>query len=171
MRSKTSLAGLCLAAASLFTAPGARCIAGDASASPGPADTVYRNGFIYTVDAKDSVQQALAIRAGRIVYVGGDAGLAPFVGEHTTAIDLRGRMLMPGLVDGHMHPLMGGAALLKCNLNYEQLRVEADAGEDPGMPGPNADERTGCVARSRELVSRGNAPRRLRHHASHAWMR
>ncbi len=124
MPSKTSLAGLCLAAASLFTAPVARCIAGEASASPGPADTVYRNGFIYTVDAKDSVQQALAIRAGRIVYVGGDAGLAPFVGEHTTAIDLRGRMLMPGLVDGHMHPLMGGAALLKCNLNYEQLRVE-----------------------------------------------
>jgi hypothetical protein len=124
MRSKTSLVGLCLTAVNLLTAPGARCIAGEASASPGPADTVYRNGFIYTVDAKDSVQQALAIRAGRIVYVGGDAGLAPFVGEHTTAIDLRGRMLMPGLVDGHMHPLMGGAALLKCNLNYEQLRVE-----------------------------------------------
>ncbi len=31
---------------------------------------------------------------------------------------------MPGLVDGHMHPLLGGAALLKCNLNYEQLTIE-----------------------------------------------
>jgi len=33
-------------------------------------------------------------------------------------------MLMPGLVDGHMHPMMGGASLLKCNLNYERLTVE-----------------------------------------------
>jgi predicted amidohydrolase YtcJ len=39
-------------------------------------------------------------------------------------IDLQGRMLMPGLVDGHMHPLQGGAALLKCSLNYEQLGIE-----------------------------------------------
>ena len=37
-----------------------------------PADTAYRNGYIYTVDAADSVQQALAVRAGRIVYVGSD---------------------------------------------------------------------------------------------------
>jgi predicted amidohydrolase YtcJ len=124
MPSKTSLAALNLMVATLLAAPGARCIAGEATASPGPADTVYRNGFIYTVDAKDSVEQALAIRGGRIVYVGGDAGLAPFIGEHTAAIDLRGRMLMPGLVDGHMHPLQGGAELLKCDLNYEQLRIE-----------------------------------------------
>ncbi len=98
----------------------------DAAAPPAqvPADTAYRNGFVYTVDAQDSVQQAVAIRAGRIVYVGSDAGLAAFVGEHTSVIDLRGRMLMPGLVDGHMHPLLGGAALLKCSLNYEQLTIE-----------------------------------------------
>jgi predicted amidohydrolase YtcJ len=88
------------------------------------ADTVYRNGVVYTVDAGDSVQQALAVRAGRIVYVGSDAGLTPFVGARTAVIDLKGRMLMPGLVDGHMHPLQGGAALLKCNMNYAQLSIE-----------------------------------------------
>jgi predicted amidohydrolase YtcJ len=90
-----------------------------------PADAVYRNGFIYTVDADDSVCEALAIRAGRIVYVGSDAGLVPLVGANTQTIDLHGRMLMPGLADGHMHPLDGGAALLKCNLNYLQLSVGA----------------------------------------------
>jgi predicted amidohydrolase YtcJ len=89
------------------------------------ADAVYRNGFIYTVDDHDSIGEALAIRAGRIVYVGNDAGLGPFVGANTHTIDLHGRMLMPGLVDGHMHPLDGGASLLKCNLNYEQLSVGA----------------------------------------------
>jgi predicted amidohydrolase YtcJ len=88
------------------------------------ADIAYRHGRVYTIDAHDSVQQALAIRAGRIVYVGSDAGLAAFVGPKTTVVDLRGRMLMPGLVDGHSHPLQGGGTLLKCNLSYEQLRVE-----------------------------------------------
>ena len=88
------------------------------------ADTVYRNGYVYTVDARDSVQQALAMRDGHIVYVGMDAGVAPFMGAKTRVVDLQGRMLMPGLVDGHMHPLQGGSALLKCSLNYEQLKVE-----------------------------------------------
>ena len=50
-----------------------------------PADAVYRHGFVYTVDAEDSVQQAIAIRAGRIVYVGSDAGVAPFIGDQDDA--------------------------------------------------------------------------------------
>jgi predicted amidohydrolase YtcJ len=87
------------------------------------ADMVYRHGAVYTVDAHDGKHQALAIRAGRIVYVGTDAGIAAFIGQHTTVVDLRGRMMMPGLVDGHQHPLQGGAALLKCSLNYEQLEI------------------------------------------------
>jgi len=93
-------------------------------AAPPPAEVVYRHGFVYTVDAQDSVQQALAVRGGLIVYVGDDAGATPFVGTRTRQIDLQGRMLMPGLVDGHMHPLDGGATLLKCNLHYVQLTVE-----------------------------------------------
>ena len=60
---------------------------GAAARAAAPADTVYRNGFVYTVDARDSVRQALAIRGGRIVYVGGNGGLAPFVGEKTRVFD------------------------------------------------------------------------------------
>ncbi len=93
------------------------------AATRAPADSAYRHGFIYTVDAHDSVQQALAVRAGRIVYVGDDAGLAEFLGPKTRVVDLKGRMLMPGLVDGHMHPIQGGGTLLMCNLNYVQLNV------------------------------------------------
>jgi predicted amidohydrolase YtcJ len=88
-----------------------------------PADIVYRNGYVYTGDAKESVQAALAVRAGKIVYVGGNDGLSGFIGPNTKVVDLRKRMLMPGLVDGHMHPLQGGAQLLKCNLNYEALTL------------------------------------------------
>jgi predicted amidohydrolase YtcJ len=119
MRFEKVVAGALLSA-QVLCAQGARCAD---TAVQTPADTVYRNGFVYTVDAHDSVQQALAVRDGRIVYVGADAGLSSLVGANTKQIDLRGRVLMPGLVDGHMHPLMGGEALLKCSLNYVQLGI------------------------------------------------
>ena len=88
-----------------------------------PADLVYRNGVVYTADASDSVRQALAVRAGRIVYVGDDAGVAAFTGKLTRVVDLHGRMLMPGLIDGHMHPQSGGSRLLSCSLDYQPLTV------------------------------------------------
>jgi predicted amidohydrolase YtcJ len=94
-----------------------------ARASDAPADLVYRNGYVYTVDGRDSVQQALAVRAGRIVYVGENAGIEPLIGRRTRVIDLRGRMLMPGLVDAHMHPQSGGSRLLNCSLDYLPLTV------------------------------------------------
>ena len=96
---------------------------GASAAEPLPADAVYQHGYVYTVDAQDSVQQALAVRQGVIVYAGGDAEVKPFIGKNTHITDLHGRVLMPGLVDGHMHPLDGGAVLLNCNLNYERLTV------------------------------------------------
>jgi predicted amidohydrolase YtcJ len=119
MRSKKWRSAALMVAA-ILAGPAAAATHAEAAAA---ADTVYRRGLVYTIDAHDSVQQALAIRAGRIVYVGSDAGLAAFVGPKTAVVDLQGRMLMPGLVDGHSHPLQGGGALLKCNLNYEQLGV------------------------------------------------
>ncbi len=98
--------------------------AGTAAAQQrGFADRVYRHGYIYTVDAHDSVRTALAVRAGVILYVGDDAGARQWIGPHTVVEDLGGRMMMPGLVDGHMHPLAGGYSLLGCDLKYERLTV------------------------------------------------
>jgi predicted amidohydrolase YtcJ len=88
-----------------------------------PAETIYINGSVYTVDAHDSIKEALAIRDGRILYVGTTAAAKATAGPATHVVDLHGRMLMPGLIDGHMHPLEGGIQLLKCNLNYERLTV------------------------------------------------
>lgn len=94
-------------------------------ALPAPliADHVFRGAVIFTADKRHSLAEALAIRDGRILYVGGTGGLSPYVGPATVSEDLRGRFLMPGLIDGHMHPLEAGATLLKCNLNYESLTV------------------------------------------------
>src|SRR5882757_5518866 len=86
-------------------------------------DTLYINGFVYTVDENNSVQEAVAVKDGRITYVGSNAGAKALAAPTTNVVDLQGRMLMPGLVDGHMHPLEGGTVLLKCNLNYERLTV------------------------------------------------
>jgi len=97
--------------------------AGASSPNVSPADRVYRNGVIFTSDAGNGTAEAVAIRDGRIVYVGGNQGLSPFVGPATVSVDLKGRFLMPGLVDGHMHPLEAGTQLLKCSLNYESLTV------------------------------------------------
>jgi predicted amidohydrolase YtcJ len=68
-----------------------------------PADMILVNGSVITVDARDSVAEALAIRGGRIVFVGSSARAKRFVGERTEVIDLRGRTATPGLIDTHVH--------------------------------------------------------------------
>jgi predicted amidohydrolase YtcJ len=107
-------AGSLLLAASVSAAP---------SSTSSLADRVYRNGVIFTADARNGTAEALAIRDGRIVYVGSNQGVASFVGASTVSVDLKGQFLMPGLVDGHMHPLEAGTQLLKCSLNYESLTI------------------------------------------------
>ncbi|MBS4074112.1 amidohydrolase [Ameyamaea chiangmaiensis] len=96
---------------------------GAAAASSPSADSVLENGFVYTVDPADHVAQALAVRDGRVIYVGTTGGVKRFVGPSTQVIDLKGRMVMPGLVDGHMHPLAGGRLLIGCSLDYQPLTV------------------------------------------------
>ncbi|HTG44766.1 MAG TPA: amidohydrolase family protein, partial [Verrucomicrobiae bacterium] len=87
------------------------------------ADRVYQNGVIFTADPRGTMAQALAVRDGKIVYVGSKRGLASHVGAGTAFFDLKGRFLMPGLVDGHMHPFDAGKMLGKFNLNYVSLTV------------------------------------------------
>ena len=85
------------------------------------ADMVMRNGYVYTVDGKDSVQQAVAVKDGKILYVGSDEGAASYIGTQTQVIDLAGRMLMPGFIDAHMHPGDGGRAMTLCDLKYQTM--------------------------------------------------
>jgi len=125
---------LCRLCAALLAA----CAPLAARCADGPAELVVRNAYVYTADAHDTVAQALAVTAGRIVYVGKEAGLAPLIGPATQVFDLKGRMLLPGLVDARLHPLRG-AARASCDLSYAALggaalqqRIQAclDAGKD-----------------------------------------
>jgi predicted amidohydrolase YtcJ len=81
------------------------------------ADLVFRNGGVYTVDAQRSWAEAVAVDGGRIVYVGSDAGVAPFIGANTELVDLGGRMLLPGLQDSHVHPPLGMILEPLCRLD------------------------------------------------------
>lgn len=72
------------------------------------ADLVMTGGRIHTEDAGSPLAQALAISGKRFVYVGDDKGAERYVGESTRRIDLGGRLVLPGLIDGHTHPGMMG---------------------------------------------------------------
>lgn len=95
-----------------------------ASAAPRPADTVLRGGTIRTFDGRSSVVRALAVRDGRVVYAGDARGARRFIGKGTKVENLRGRTVMPGLSDAHIHVLMGGEQLVTCNLQYAALTTE-----------------------------------------------
>ena len=82
--------------------------AGAAGAKTVPADTVLHHGTILTVDGRDRVVSAMAIRGGRIVALGSDKAIAAFIGKRTKVIDLAGRTATPGMIDAHAHALEGG---------------------------------------------------------------
>lgn len=98
------------------------CLSAPAFAAE-PADLVFTGGLVYTVDAKGHVAQALAVKDGRIAFVGSDREARDHIGAGTRVVPLGGRMLMPGLIDGHMHPMGGGEGTLRCNLDYKPLTV------------------------------------------------
>ncbi|KAK8070362.1 hypothetical protein PG997_010565 [Apiospora hydei] len=91
--------------------------------APEPADLVFRNGSIYTLDAASSAAAALAVKGGYISTIGQDADIELSIGVDTKVIDLQGRMVMPGLIDSHMHVLQGGLGLLKCDMNYQPVDI------------------------------------------------
>lgn len=71
------------------------------------ADTLWRNAEIHTLDPACPRARAMAVSAGRIVAVGGETDVAALLGPGTVVHDLHGRCLLPGLIDGHAHPLWG----------------------------------------------------------------
>ncbi|KAM0268462.1 hypothetical protein ACHAPA_004983 [Fusarium lateritium] len=88
------------------------------------ADVVFVNGNIYTMCPSNGMATAMAVRGGKIEYVGNKKSADQYIGKQTKVIDLKGRMAMPGLVDSHMHILSGGLFLLKCDLSYQTLPIE-----------------------------------------------
>jgi len=68
------------------------------------ADKIIKNAKIFTADKSNPQATALAVKDGKFVYVGDEAGLADYEGEVT---DLGGRFIMPGIIDSHVHITFG----------------------------------------------------------------
>jgi predicted amidohydrolase YtcJ len=88
------------------------------------ADLVFRNGPVYTVDAARSWASAVAVKGDRIIYVGTDDGVKPFIAPQTRIVELNGRMLLPGFEDSHVHPESAGIALSEVQLDPLQSKEQ-----------------------------------------------
>ncbi len=69
--------------------------------------TVFRGGVVYTLDPDRPWASAVAVRGDRIVAVGSDEDAVAAVGPNARIVELGGRMVLPGFVEGHIHPVMG----------------------------------------------------------------
>ncbi|HIA63099.1 MAG TPA: amidohydrolase, partial [Planctomycetaceae bacterium] len=89
-----------------------------------PADLILRSGKIVTVNRRFEIVEALAVRGDRIVAVGRDSKVLELTGPDTKVIDLDGKMVMPGLIDSHVHST--GAAVYEYDHPVPVMNTIAD---------------------------------------------
>ncbi|MFK5923011.1 MAG: amidohydrolase [Verrucomicrobiota bacterium] len=77
-----------------------------------PADTVFLNGKLLTVDAKQTVASAIAIKGDRIVAVGSDKQIKAYQGSSTKTIQLDGKTMIPGITEAHVHSIYVAKGML-----------------------------------------------------------
>jgi len=105
-----------------------------------PADTVVVHGRIYTVNSRQPWAEALAIRDGKVVAVGSEKEIDAYRGLGTRVIDAGGRLVLPGIVDTHVHFMGGAIALQQIHLDDAttvaeiQKRVKSYAAAHPDAP-------------------------------------
>jgi predicted amidohydrolase YtcJ len=109
MRTKVILKRSCITGVMVFLAAVQQTgVAQQAS----EADAVYRNGFVYTVDGVRTRAQAFAVRDGKFLKVGSNDDMKTVTGKDTRVVDLKDNMVMPGMVDNHIHALRGALTAL-----------------------------------------------------------
>ncbi len=99
------------------------------------ADLVLLNGTVYTVNEKinwnKQPQQAIAIAGKKIAYVGNNSGTKDYIGPKTRIVDLKGKMVLPGFIEAHVHPsatafLLSGVSLFNAMTSDENLKLIKD---------------------------------------------
>jgi predicted amidohydrolase YtcJ len=108
-----------------------------AAAPEPPADLLLTGGRVWTAETSAPWAEAVAVRGERLVYVGTAAGARALRGPKTTVIDLRGRLVVPGFNDAHVHLIEGALSLDGLDLSTEtalagvQARLRAFAARHP----------------------------------------
>ncbi|MDF2681062.1 MAG: amidohydrolase [Brevibacillus sp.] len=90
------------------------------------ADTVFLNGQVITVDADNSVVEAVAVKANRIVGVGTNAEVEQWITAQTKVIDLQGKSLLPGFIDAHLHITIYGTNKLGIDCKARSITSISD---------------------------------------------
>ncbi len=105
---RTALRAVAVTAVAAATAGAAgACATKPGTAPQKSADFVFRGGPIYTGSPALPWAQAVAVTGTTISYVGDEAGATALTDSRTKVVDLGGRLLMPGFVEGHIHPFLG----------------------------------------------------------------
>ena len=104
-----------------------------------PADLLFINGNIYTVNDKQAHAEALAVKGDRIIFVGSNVNAKKFEGAKTRVIDLHGATVVPGMTDAHYHFIGVGQREMNLNLegitNLEDFLAKVKARVDQAKPG------------------------------------
>lgn len=104
-----------------------------------PADLIIKGGIIYTMDDRQPIVEAVAITADRIVFAGKESDLKKFQGDQTRIIDLQGKTMTPGLIEGHGHFMGLGYNELELDLmnvkSYEELVEKVKEAVAKAKPG------------------------------------
>ncbi|MFB7640412.1 amidohydrolase [Peribacillus butanolivorans] len=90
------------------------------------ADIVFINGEVITVDQKNKVVEAVAVKGNRISAVGSNREVKDFIGEETKVIDLQGKTLLPGFIDSHIHLILYGVNQLAVSCKDEHIKSIED---------------------------------------------
>ncbi|WP_292233858.1 amidohydrolase [Mesorhizobium sp.] len=90
------------------------------------ADAIFHSGQITTLDLSRPSASAAAIKDGVFLAVGGEADVMVHAGHNTKIIDLKGRRVLPGLIDNHLHIIRGGLTF-NMELRWDGVRSLADA--------------------------------------------
>jgi len=90
------------------------------------ADLVLMNGKIITVDDEFNIAEAVAVKDGKFVAVGTEKDMRTWRGEATENIDLKGKMVLPGLIDSHLHMVSSGTTLSQINCRTPPMDSIAD---------------------------------------------
>ena len=92
--------------------------------SPPRAELILLSGQIHTMDISQPLAQAIAIREGKVIAIGSNQDITQWQGKQTEVIDLAGRMVLPGLLDSHLHSIEGALALDACSMDDEKLSFD-----------------------------------------------
>ncbi|MGV9771236.1 amidohydrolase [Streptosporangium sp. NPDC003464] len=115
-----------------------------------PADVVMTGGTVHTADPGDRVAEAIAVTGGLIARVGTAGEVAPLIGPRTRVIRLRGRSVLPGINDSHLHGVWLGQ--MWPGVLMDQLAGGHHGGEPPARL-ETSEARRGAILRAGELLS------------------